>query len=124
MMFVRRRIVEPVILLRVVLAEAAVQVLLALTGHFLAWAADYLVLPGGMVIAAAGGFFYAREFDKGYAAGALGGALAGGVCAAAGAAVSVALGDATVYDLAFRTGVSILAGVLGGPLGQIAANRA
>ncbi|GEM_PF-5791914 len=124
MMFTSRRIIEPVTLLRVGLAEASAQVLLALLGHFVAWAGGHLVFPAGIMIAAAGGFFYAREIDKGYARGALGGALAGGVGAAIGTAVLVALQDVTVYELAFRTGVSILAGVLGGLIGQIAANRA
>lgn len=110
------------ILLRAFLVGTVLQLLLTVAGHFIPVVSGNPFLFGVMMISATVGYLYAQEYDKGYVAGALGGAIAGGACAAIGTLLAVLLHDAAWPLLAFRTGVSILTGAVGGPFGQMAAN--
>ena len=110
------------ILLRAFFVGTVLQVALALIGHFIPWVPGNAFLFGVMMISATVGYLYAQDYDKGYVAGALGGAIAGGACAAIGVGLSVLLHDSTLPLLAFRTGISILTGAVGGPFGQMSAN--
>lgn len=110
------------ILWRAFFVGTVLQVVLTIAAHFIPWVSGNSLLFGVMMISATVGYLYAQDYDKGYVAGALGGAIAGGACAAAGTLLAVVLQDATVPLLAFRTGVSILTGAVGGPFGQMSAN--
>lgn len=99
------------------LVAAAAQMLLVVTGHFVAAVADNLFALGGMALSLAAGLLYARKAPRGRPI--LGGALAGLICAAIGISLSAALGD--VPPMLIPLGG--VAGAGAGALGALIAGR-
>ncbi len=77
---------------------------------------------GVMMISGTAGLLYARDFDKGYSAGALGGLLAGLISAFAGLALAIALDTRQVFPLGLGSVIGTAIGGIGGIFGQMSAN--
>lgn len=97
------------------------QVLLVVTGHFVAWVADYLFAPGGLLIAFAAGVIYARRAWP--APPLAGGALSAAIAAFLGILVSLLLGDVFPLILVLGTVASAVIGLGGAALGHGLAGR-
>jgi hypothetical protein len=98
------------------------QVAMVVLGHFITWIQTNVFMLGGMFISGVAGLLYSRDLNRGWATGALGGAIAGATCAMAGVAISVILKDSPQSLIPFVVFASMLAGAVGGPFGQMAAN--
>jgi len=93
------------------------QITMVVIGNYVPWFRAHFYAFGCMMIAGLAGLFYAREFAKGYARGALGGAIAGGTISLANI-----LGHVALIVLPFGTALTIFVGAIGGLFGQMAAN--
>lgn len=99
---------------------AAVQLALALLGHWLEPVAFWFGVLGPLT-ALAIGLLFAFSSRPGFMRAAAGGALAGGLGGVAGALLSWVLGDVTMLLLGLGAAVAASAGGLGGLLGQLVA---
>lgn len=99
---------------------AAVQLALALSGHWVEPIASWFGVLGP-ITALAIGLLFAYSLRPGFVRAASGGALAGGLGGVAGVLLSWLLGDVTMLLVAFGAGVAAAAGGLGGLLGQLVA---
>lgn len=99
---------------------AAMQLALALLGHWLEPVASWFGVLGP-VTALAIGLLFAFSSRPGFGRAAAGGALAGGLGGVAGVLLSWLLGDVTLLLVGFGSGVAAAAGGLGGLLGQLVA---
>jgi hypothetical protein len=113
--------IDAKILQRALIVGTLLQVTMAVLGHYSPWIRDNAFMFGGMMISATAGYLYAMDLAGGYQRGALGGAIVGGICMLIGVSASVLMKDMAPSDLAFKTGISILTGAVGGVFGQLAA---
>jgi hypothetical protein len=99
-----------------IIVGTAVQLVMVVCGHWIAFVRVNLFAIGGVVISALVGAMYARDAQVSRGKAAAGGAIAGGVCALIGIAVSLALGDVPAVILAIGTISSAIGGAVGGGL--------
>jgi hypothetical protein len=110
------------LLQRAAVTGITLQVTMVVIGHYVPWVRLNAYAFGAMMIAGLAGLFYARDFAKGYARGALGGAIVGGTSGLIGISAANVLGDVALIVLPFGTAITILTGAIGGLFGQMAAN--
>ncbi len=106
-------------LLRATLIGTALQLVLAILGHYDARVARWFAAMG-MFLSLVAGFLFGRwsgALGKGGAAG--GGAVAGAVCAVIGILESYFLKDVPAWVIAFGPASSAVTGALGGFLGRL-----
>ncbi|MFI5233523.1 MAG: hypothetical protein ACHQSE_13520 [Gemmatimonadales bacterium] len=99
-----------------IIVGTAVQLVMVLCGHWVAFIRLNVFAVGGVVISALVGAMYARDARAPRAKAAAGGAIAGGVCALIGIGVSLALGDVPAIILVVGTLSSAIGGAVGGGL--------
>ena len=99
-----------------IIVGSAVQLVMVVCGHWVAFIKMNVFAVGGVVISALVGAMYARDAQVPRAKAAAGGAVAGGVCALIGIAVSLALGDVPPLILIVGTLSSAIGGAVGGGL--------
>lgn len=99
-----------------IIVGTAVQLVMVVCGHWVAFIRLNVFAVGGVVISALVGAMYARDAHATRGKAAAGGAIAGGVCALIGIAVSLALGDVPPLILVVGTLSSAIGGAVGGGL--------
>lgn len=99
-----------------IIVGTAVQLIMVVCGHWVAFIRLNVFATGGVVISALVGSMYARDAQVTRAKAAAGGAIAGGVCALLGITVSLALGDVPPLILIVGTLSSAIGGAVGGAL--------
>lgn len=97
---------------------AAVQLALALLGHWVEPVASWFGVLGP-VTALTIGLLFAYSSRPGFVRAATGGAIAGGLGGVAGVLLAWLLGHVTLLLVGFGAGVAAAAGGLGGLLGQL-----
>jgi hypothetical protein len=101
---------------RAILVGTVLQLVMVLSGHWVAAVAALFAVVGMAISLLAGWLASFWGSSRGGRA-ALDGALAGGVCALIGIVVSYLLGDVPIGVIAFGTVSSAVTGALGGWLG-------
>jgi hypothetical protein len=97
-----------------IIVGTAVQLVMVVCGHWVAFVRLNVFAIGGVAISALAGSIYARDAQAARSRAAVGGAIAGGVCALIGIAVSLALGDVPPLILVVGTLSSAIGGAVGG----------
>lgn len=110
-------------LVRAIVVGTVLQVMMVVTGHYVAAVAALFAVGGMGISLLAGGLYayWARSPSSRAASG--GGAVAGGACALLGIAVSVLLGDVPATLLTFGTASSAITGAVGGLIGRRVGTR-
>lgn len=101
---------------------ATMQLVMVLVGHWVAAIANVFGILGTL-IALAVGFLFAREARGGMGGALTGGALVGGISALVGVAVSFSLGDVEAPVIGIAAASGLVAGALGGAIGQATTGR-
>ena len=104
-------------LVRATLIGVAAQLLMVISGHYLA-PVKAAFMWGGLGLSLLAGALYAARSGGSWGSALAGGAVAGGVCAFVGIAVSCALGDVEPQVMLFGTIGSAVAGAIGAVAGR------
>lgn len=110
------------LLQRAAITGIVLELSMVVLGHYVPWVRINFYEFGAMMFAGLAGLFYARDFAKGYARGALGGAVVGGTSGLIGISAANILGHVALIVLPFGTAITILVGAIGGLFGQMGAN--
>ena len=111
---------NPQALLMATGAGLVAQLVMVLSGHYIAFIKDKVFALGGMGISLVAGLLFAKLIaGAGWAPSRIGGAVAGGVCALLAIAVSVGLKDTPANILLVGTLGSLVTGLVGGAIGKL-----
>lgn len=106
-------------LIKATVIGLVLQLIMVVSGHFVAVIKDQGFAIGGMLISLVAGVIYVRATRGSWGDSLVGGGLAGGICALIGIAVSCALGDVDAGVLLFGTLGSAVAGLIGGAVAKL-----